>query len=87
MRKQHLIVVDDIPELLAPLERRLHRTYGEKYAVYGFTNAVDALGHLDKIDQKGDILALVATDEKMPGMQGHELLRTVAETHPICRRD
>ena len=86
MRKQHLIVVDDIPELLAPLERWLHRTYGEKYAVYGFSNAVDALGHLDKIDQKGDILALVATDEKMPGMQGHELLRTVGETHPICRR-
>lgn len=86
MRKQHLIIVDDVRELLAPLERRLHRTHGDRYAVYGFTSANDALEHVTKIDQKGDILALVATDEKMPGMQGHELLRTVGETHPTARR-
>ena len=86
MRKKHLIAVDDIPEFLSPLERRLHSTYGDRYAVYGFTCADDALKHIDKIDQNGDILSLVATDEKMPGMQGHELLRTVGETHPTARR-
>jgi CheY-like chemotaxis protein len=87
MRTKHIIVVDDVEELLSSLERRLQGTYGNDYEVYGFTNAKDALEHIDKeIDVKGNILALVASDEKMGGMRGHELLEAIGRTHWNTRR-
>ena len=87
MRTKHIVVVDDVEELLSSLERRLQSVYGSDYQVYGFTNAKDALNHIDKeIDANGNTLALVASDEKMSGMQGHELLEAVGRTHSNTRR-
>lgn len=87
MRSKHIIVVDDVEELLSSLERRLQSVYGNNYEVYGFTNAQDALQHIDnEIDANGNILALVASDEKMRGMQGHELLEAIGRTHSNTKR-
>jgi FixJ family two-component response regulator/predicted GNAT family N-acyltransferase len=87
MRTKHIVVVDDVEELLSSLERRLQSVYGSDYQVYGFTNAKDALKHIDReIDANGNTLALVASDEKMSGMQGHELLEAVGKTHSNTRR-
>ena len=59
MRSKHIIVVDDVEELLSSLERRLQSVYGNNYEVYGFTNARDALEHIySEIDANGNILAL-----------------------------
>jgi len=87
MRSKHIVVVDDVPELLSSLERRLQSTYGNDYEVYGFTNAKDALEHIDnEIDANGNTLALVASDEKMGGMQGHELLEVIGRIHKNTKR-
>jgi FixJ family two-component response regulator len=87
MRSKHIIVVDDVPELLSSLERRLQNVYGNNYEVYGFQNAQDALKHINnEIDANGNILTLVASDEKMSGMQGHELLEEVGRTHSNTKR-
>lgn len=87
MRSKHIVVVDDVEELLSSLERRLQSSYGNDYEVYGFTNAQDALKHVDnEIDANGNTLALVASDEKMSGMQGHELLEVIGRTHSNTKR-
>jgi len=87
MRGKHIIVVDDVEELLSSLERRLQSVYGNNYEVYGFTNAQDALQHIEnEIDANDDILALVASDEKMRGMRGHELLEAIGRTHANTKR-
>jgi len=87
MRSKHIVVVDDVEELLSSLERRLQSVYGNNYEVYGFTNARDALEHIySEIDANGNILALVASDEKMSGMQGHELLEAIGRTHSNTKR-
>ena len=87
MRSKHIVVVDDVEELLSSLERRLQNVYGNNYEVYGFTNAKDALAHIDnETDANDNILALVASDEKMSGMQGHELLEAIGKTHSNTKR-
>jgi FixJ family two-component response regulator len=87
MRTKHIVVVDDVEELLSSLERRLQNSYGNDYEIYGFTNANDALKHIDReIDANGNTLALVASDEKMSGMQGHELLEAIGRIHSNTRR-
>lgn len=80
-----MIIVDDVHELLSPIERSLKKRYDD-YKIYAFTNARDALTHVGKIDQNGDQLVLVATDERMGEMQGHELLGRTGESHPTARR-
>ena len=83
MAREYLVVVDDVPEVLSSLERKLRKIYQSRYEICGFGNARDALSQVAEIDERGDVLALVVTDEKM---RGHELLRALTKTHPNARR-
>jgi putative two-component system response regulator len=42
----------------------------------------EAMSLLDEIERQGNELAILITDERMPGMRGHELLKQVRQRRP-----
>ena len=73
--KHVILIVDDEPDNLA----LLRRTFRSKYNVLTATNGKEAL---EVINEHGDEISLIVSDQKMPVMQGTEFLAEVNQTHP-----
>jgi response regulator RpfG family c-di-GMP phosphodiesterase len=77
--ERHCVVcVDDEPAILAALRRSLRR---DPYDVLTTNSADDALHWVSTRE-----VSLVITDQKMPGMQGTELLAEVSRCSPSTAR-
>ena len=72
--KPRLLVVDDVPEILEALQRKLA---ARGYAVFTAPGAPEAIKLLDET-----AVDLVITDMKMPRVSGLELIRYVRENLP-----
>ncbi len=68
-----ILLVDDEPANVRLLERLFRRDY----EVLSATSGEDALGLLSQHD-----VALIITDQRMPGMTGVELLKRTADMRP-----
>src|ERR671920_981908 len=68
-----ILIVDDEPANLRVLERLFRRDYSVLTAASG-QEALQLLGQHD--------VALLVTDQRMPGMTGIELLKLIADTRP-----
>lgn len=86
MTRPFLLVVDDDPQVLAAVRRDLRSKYREHYSVVSAGSGEDALASVKEMKARGDALALVLSDQRMPGMQGTELLASVRELYPLTRR-
>jgi thioredoxin reductase (NADPH) len=78
--------VDDDPEVLAAVERDLRRRYGARYRVVRADSGRSALETLGQLRKRRDPVALVLSDQRMPGMNGTELLQRVREQDPDAKR-
>lgn len=72
--KHKILVVDDEPDNLD----LLYRTFYRDFSVIKAQNGHDALAMLA---EQGDI-AVIISDQRMPGMSGTELLRLTADRYP-----
>ena len=86
MNKPALIVVDDDPQVLAAVRRDLRSRYRESYTVIGASSGEDALATIRELKSRGDALAMVISDQRMPGLQGTDVLAQSRETYPLARR-
>jgi thioredoxin reductase (NADPH) len=86
MTKPVLLVVDDDPQVLAAVRRDLRTRYREHYTVVGATSGLEALAAARELKSRGDALALIISDQRMPGMPGSELLAKSIEVYPRARR-
>lgn len=73
-----VLLVDDEAHILSALQRTLRR---EPYEVIATTRIADALDLL-----AARAVAVVVSDQKMPGASGVEFLREVAARHPQTKR-
>lgn len=73
--KHTILAVDDEQNNLSLIRRTLHSDYNVLLA----HSAKDALKILE---EKGDEIALIVSDQKMPEMEGTELFKKVTEQHP-----
>jgi CheY-like chemotaxis protein len=73
-----VLLVDDEVHILASLQRMLRR---EPYEVVPTTSVSEALALLTQ-----QHIAVVVSDQKMPGASGIAFLREVAAKHPGTRR-
>jgi response regulator RpfG family c-di-GMP phosphodiesterase len=77
--ERHCVVcVDDEPAILAALRRSLRR---EPYDLLTTPSAADALHWIATRE-----VSLIITDQRMPGMQGTELLEEVSRCSPSTAR-
>lgn len=80
MSKPAILTVDDDPRVSAAISRDLQGRYGADYRVVRATSGDEALDVLTKLALRGQPVAMIASDQRMPGMTGIELLER-ARTH------
>jgi len=86
VNKPVILVVDDDPQVLAAVRRDLRGHYREQYTVLSAASGPEALDTARELKSRGDALAIVISDQRMPGMLGHEVLAGTRELHPLARR-
>jgi thioredoxin reductase (NADPH) len=86
MNKPVLLVVDDDPQVLAAVRRDLRARYRESCTVISASSGEEALATVRELKARGDSLAIVISDQRMPGMQGTEVLARSREVFPLARR-
>jgi thioredoxin reductase (NADPH) len=81
-----IVSVDDEPEVLRAVERDLRRKYGKEYRVMGTDSGSRAVDLLKQLKTRGDSLALMLADQRMPHMSGLEVLGESMELFPQAKR-
>jgi thioredoxin reductase (NADPH) len=86
MNKPVLLVVDDDPQVLAAVRRDLRSRYRENYIVMSAASGDEALETIRELKSRGDSLAMLICDQRMPGMMGSEVLAKSRAVYPLARR-
>lgn len=81
-----ILAVDDEPTVLAAVARDLRRGFGEHYRILRAGSGREALQLLEELRRRGDQLALAIADQRMPGMEGTELLTKARVIYPDAKR-
>jgi thioredoxin reductase (NADPH) len=84
--KPVLLVVDDDPQVLAAVRRDLRGRYREHYTIVCAGSGQDAVATIRELKNRGEDLAMVISDQRMPDMLGHEVLATSRDVYPLARR-
>jgi thioredoxin reductase (NADPH) len=85
-RKPILLTVDDDPGVSRAVARDLRRNYGDAYRVVRTESGPQALETLRELKLRGDLVAVMLADHRMPEMSGLEFLEEAMDLFPHARR-
>ncbi|HEY1539541.1 MAG TPA: FAD-dependent oxidoreductase [Solirubrobacteraceae bacterium] len=85
-RRPAIVAVDDEPAVLAAVSRDLRRRFGERYRILRAPSGAEALEILRQLRTRGDQIALLIADQRMPGMSGTEYLVQARKLVPDAKR-
>ena len=86
MSEPVILAVDDDSQVLSALRRDLRSRYREDYRVLAASSGESALEVIRDLKMRGDALAMVITDQRMPSILGVDVLSKANELYPIARR-
>ncbi len=86
MDKPVILAVDDEPAVLSAVARDLRRQYGNDYRILRADSGAAALDALQQLKLKGDDVALLIADQRMPVMSGVDFLHSAMELYPDAKR-
>lgn len=86
MNKPVILAVDDDPQVLAAVRRDLRRKFQADYAVLAAPSGEAAVQTVRDLKLRGEELAMIITDQRMPGMQGTEVLAESLSVYEKARR-
>jgi thioredoxin reductase (NADPH) len=86
VNKPALLIVDDDPQVLAAIRRDVRSRYRDNYTVLSAASGQEALATERELKSRGDSLAMIISDQRMPGMLGNEVLAKSREMYPLARR-
>lgn len=86
MSRPVIVTVDDDPQVSAALARDLKRQYGARYRVLPATSGAEALDLIGSLALRGDPIAVIITDQRMPGITGTEVLQRAREHAPDAKQ-
>jgi thioredoxin reductase (NADPH) len=86
MKKPVILAVDDDAQVLAALRRDLRSRYRQEYSILDAKSGDEALTTVRDLKSRGEALAMVISDQRMPSMSGVEVLSQAREFYPIARR-
>ncbi len=85
-RQPAILAVDDEPAVLAAVSRDLRRGFGERYRVMRAGSGEEALDLLGQMRSRGDAVAMLVADQRMPGMDGTDYLVQARTIFPEAKR-
>jgi thioredoxin reductase (NADPH) len=85
-RRPAILAVDDEPAVLAAVARDLRRGFGERYRILRAGSGTEALDVLGEVRRRGDQVAMLIADQRMPGMPGTEYLVRARTLVPDAKR-
>jgi thioredoxin reductase (NADPH) len=81
-----IVTVDDDPGVSRAVARDLRRRYGESHRIVRAESGAAALDALSELKLRGDLVAVILADHRMPQMNGIEFLERAMDIYPGARR-
>ncbi len=85
-RRPAILAVDDEPAVLAAVSRDLRRRFGERYRILRAGSGAEGLEILEQVRDRGEEVALLVADQRMPGLSGTDYLVKARELVPEAKR-
>ena len=85
-RRPAIVAVDDEPPVLAAVARDLRRGFGERFRVLRAGSGAEALEILRELRSRGEQVALLIADQRMPAMPGTQYLTEARKLVPDAKR-
>ena len=85
-RHPAIAVVDDEPAVLAAVARDLRRGFGDRYRILRAGSGPEALDVLREVRARGEQVAMLIADQRMPGMAGTDYLVEARTIFPDAKR-
>ena len=86
MAKPAILAVDDDRVVRSAVERDLRRQYGKDYRILSADGGAAALEVLKELKLRGNPVALLLADQRMPQMTGVEFLAEAIQLFPDAKR-
>ncbi|UOG73402.1 FAD-dependent oxidoreductase [Hymenobacter tibetensis] len=86
MKKPAILVVDDDPQVLGAITQDLRREFRQAYRILSARSGPEALATLDELRTRTEPLALVLADQRMPEVEGVEVLAHALALFPEAKR-
>jgi thioredoxin reductase (NADPH) len=84
--KPAILAVDDDPHVRSAIQRDLRRAYGRDYQIVSAESGASALEILSDLGRRGQPVALLLVDQRMPGMDGTDVLDRARLLHPDAKK-
>jgi thioredoxin reductase (NADPH) len=85
-RRPAIVAVDDDPQVLAAVSRDLRRKFGQRFRVLRASSGAEGLEVVRDLRTRGDQVAMLIADQRMPGMPGTEYLVQARQVVPDAKR-
>jgi thioredoxin reductase (NADPH) len=85
-RRPAIVAVDDEPAVLAAVARDLRRGFGDRYRIMRAGSGAEGLDLLRQVRARGEQVALLVADQRMPGLSGTDYLVKAREVVPEAKR-
>ena len=85
-RRPVILAVDDEPAVLAAVSRDLRSEFGSRYRIMRAGSGAEALDLLAQIRARGEQVAMLVADQRMPGMAGTDYLLAARAVVPDAKR-
>ena len=86
MKKPVLLCIDDDPQVLSAIDRDLRREFRADYRVLRAASGEEALATIRELREREEPLALILADQRMPGLEGVEVLTQARVLYPDAKR-
>lgn len=82
MNKGYIVCVDDDLSVLETLQEQLKERFKDTHYIEISDSAEVALGLLEDIQDNGDVIEVIISDQVMPGMKGDKFLEEIHKRLP-----
>lgn len=86
MAKPNILIADDEPAVLNAVYRDLNPRYAKEYKIVRADSGATALDAAQKLQQRGEVVALFLVDQRMPRMTGTDFLKEAREIFPEAKK-
>jgi len=86
MANPAIVTVDDDPAVSRAVARDVRRRFGQDYRVVRASSGAEALDALKEIKLRGEQVAVLLADYRMPQMNGIQFLEAAMDLFPLARR-